>query len=128
MRASSVMLRQTGKNTPVRRYGPSLSFRSTSYSGFLPELHMIRLHRIVEGWLRYAREKQNPLGTTQGLQLPKRGSPERVYDSNILTKDDIRKGGIKMSQSVADNSPSLEQSITQKAKYQAGAALGSVKN
>ncbi len=37
-------------------------------------------------------------------------------------------GGIKMSQSVADNSPSLEQSITQKAKYQAGAALGSVKN
>ena len=83
---------------------------------------------IDEGLLRYAREKQNPLGTTQGLQLPKRGSPERVYDSNILTKDDIRKGGIKMSQSVADNSPSLEQSITQKAKYQAGAALGSVKN
>ncbi|MDX7753339.1 PLxRFG domain-containing protein [Aeromonas caviae] len=39
-----------------------------------------------------------------------------------------QKGGIKMSQSVADNSPSLEQSITQKAKYQAGAALGSVKN
>ncbi|WP_237671898.1 PLxRFG domain-containing protein [Aeromonas caviae] len=37
-------------------------------------------------------------------------------------------GGIKMSQSIADNSPSLEQSITQKAKYQAGAALGSVKN
>ncbi|MGU5727635.1 PLxRFG domain-containing protein [Aeromonas jandaei] len=37
-------------------------------------------------------------------------------------------GGIKMSQSVADNSPSLEQSITQKAVYQAGAALGSVKN
>ncbi|MBL0496538.1 PLxRFG domain-containing protein [Aeromonas caviae] len=33
-----------------------------------------------------------------------------------------------MSQSIADNSPSLEQSITQKAKYQAGAALGSVKN
>lgn len=83
---------------------------------------------IDEGLLRYAREKQNPLGTTQGLQLPKRGSPERVYDSNILTKDDIRKGGIKMSQSIADNSPSLEQSITQKAKYQAGAALGSVKN
>ncbi|MGL6255272.1 LPD38 domain-containing protein [Aeromonas caviae] len=53
---------------------------------------------IDEGLLRYAREKQNPLGTTQGLQLPKRGSPERVYDSNILTKDDIRKGGIKMSQ------------------------------
>lgn len=83
---------------------------------------------IDEGLLRYAREKQNPLGTTQGLQLPKRGSPERVYDSNILTKDDIRKGGLKMSQSVADNSPSLEQSITQKAVYQAGAALGSVKN
>nr|WP_323899701.1 PLxRFG domain-containing protein [Aeromonas caviae] len=39
-----------------------------------------------------------------------------------------QKGGIKMSQSIADNSPSLEQSITQKAKYQAGAALGSVKN
>lgn len=37
-------------------------------------------------------------------------------------------GGIKMSQSVADNSPSLEQSITQKAVYQAGAALSSVKN
>lgn len=37
-------------------------------------------------------------------------------------------GGIKMSQSIADNNPSLEQSITQKAKYQAGAALGSVKN
>ncbi len=37
-------------------------------------------------------------------------------------------GGIKMSQNIADNSPSLEQSITQKAKYQAGAALGSVKN
>lgn len=53
---------------------------------------------IDEGLLRYAREKQNPLGTTQGLQLPKRGSPERVYDSNILTKDDIRKGGLKMSQ------------------------------
>ncbi|WP_421323190.1 LPD38 domain-containing protein [Aeromonas veronii] len=53
---------------------------------------------IDEGLLRYAREKQNPLGTTQGLQLPKRGSPERVYDSNILTKDDIRKGWIKMSQ------------------------------
>ncbi|WP_421257654.1 LPD38 domain-containing protein [Aeromonas sp. 600886] len=53
---------------------------------------------IDEGLLRYARKKQNPLGTTQGLQLPKRGSPERVYDSNILTKDDIRKGGLKMSQ------------------------------
>ena len=53
---------------------------------------------IDEGLLRYAREKQNPLGTTQGLQLPKRGSPERVYGSNILTKDDIRKGRIKMSQ------------------------------
>lgn len=37
-------------------------------------------------------------------------------------------GGIKMSQSVADNSPSLEQSLKQKAAYQAGAALGSVKN
>ncbi|HHQ4892816.1 TPA: LPD38 domain-containing protein [Aeromonas veronii] len=41
---------------------------------------------------------KNPLGTTQGLQLPKRGSPERVSDSNVLTKDDIRKGGLKMSQ------------------------------
>ncbi|BDA17655.1 hypothetical protein KAM345_015690 [Aeromonas caviae] len=39
-----------------------------------------------------------------------------------------QKGGIKMSQSVADNSPSLEQSLKQKAAYQAGAALGSVKN
>lgn len=37
-------------------------------------------------------------------------------------------GGIKMSQSVADNGPALEQSITQKVKYQAGAALGSIKN
>lgn len=64
---------------------------------------------VDDGLLRYAREKQNPLGTTQGLQLPKRGSPERVLDPNILTRDDIRKaatnpGGIKMSQSntVAD--------------------------
>ncbi|WP_270682404.1 PLxRFG domain-containing protein [Aeromonas sp. QDB51] len=39
-----------------------------------------------------------------------------------------KKGGVKMSQNVADNSPSLEQSITQKAKYQAGAALGAVRN
>ncbi|MFQ1974479.1 PLxRFG domain-containing protein [Aeromonas veronii] len=73
---------------------------------------------------------KNPLGTTQGLQLPKRGSPERVSDSNVLTKDDIRKGGLKMSQSntAADDSKTLEQSIKQKAVYQAGAALSSVKN
>lgn len=84
---------------------------------------------IDEGLLRYVKEKQNPLGTTQELQLLKRGSPERVSGSNILTKDDIRKGGgIKMSQSVADNGPALEQSLKQKAAYQAGAALGSVKN
>lgn len=84
---------------------------------------------IDEGLLRYVKEKQNPLGTTQELQLLKRGSPERVSGSNILTKDDIRKGGgIKMSQSVADNGPALEQSIKQKAVYQAGAALSSVKN
>ncbi|WP_162516173.1 PLxRFG domain-containing protein [Aeromonas veronii] len=73
---------------------------------------------------------KNPLGTTQGLQLPKRGSPERVSDSNVLTKNDIRKGGLKMSQSntAADDSKTLEQSIKQKAVYQAGAALSSVKN
>ncbi|WP_419465243.1 LPD38 domain-containing protein [Aeromonas caviae] len=53
-------------------------------------------HRVLMGWveeglLRYAKEKQNPLGTTQGLQLPKRGSPERVYDSNILSRGDLAK-------------------------------------
>ncbi|MEA9441470.1 LPD38 domain-containing protein [Aeromonas caviae] len=64
---------------------------------------------IDEGLLRYAREKQNPLGTTQGLQLPKRGSPERVYDSNILTKDDIRKGGIKMSQASTAADAAMEK-------------------
>ncbi|MFM5474980.1 LPD38 domain-containing protein [Aeromonas veronii] len=64
---------------------------------------------IDDGLLRYAREKQNPLGTTQGLQLPKRGSPERVYDSNILTKDDIRKGGIKMSQTSTAADAAMEK-------------------
>lgn len=118
---------------------------------------------IDEGLLRYAREKQNPLGTTQGLQLPKRGSPERVYDSNILSRGDLAKDadkirdrvaaagpqasargehestrddgslppdGLKFSQSnsAADSGPALEQSLKQKAAYQAGAALGSVKN
>ncbi|MCR4450658.1 PLxRFG domain-containing protein [Aeromonas veronii] len=41
-----------------------------------------------------------------------------------------KKGGIKMSQSntAADDSKTLEQSIKQKAVYQAGAALSSVKN
>ncbi|WP_052448466.1 PLxRFG domain-containing protein [Aeromonas allosaccharophila] len=125
-------------------------------------------HRVLMGWveeglLRYAKEKQNPLGTTQGLQLPKRGSPERVYDSNILSRGDLAKDadkvrdrvtaagpqapargehesarddgslppdGLKFSQSntAADDSKTLEQSIKQKAVYQAGAALSSVKN
>lgn len=125
-------------------------------------------HRVLMGWveeglLRYAKEKQNPLGTTQGLQLPKRGSPERVYDSNILSRGDLAKDadkirdrvaaagqpspsrgkhestrddgslppdGLKFSQSnsAADSGPALEQSLKQKAAYQAGAALGSVKN
>ncbi|WP_410488417.1 LPD38 domain-containing protein [Aeromonas caviae] len=57
-------------------------------------------HRVLMGWveeglLRYAKEKQNPLGTTQGLQLPKRGSPERVYDSNILSRGDLAKDADK---------------------------------
>lgn len=125
-------------------------------------------HRVLMGWveeglLRYAKEKQNPLGTTQGLQLPKRGSPERVYGSNILSRGDLAKDadkirdrvaaagqpspsrgkhestrddgslppdGLKFSQtnSAADSGPALEQSLKQKAAYQAGAALGSVKN
>lgn len=58
-------------------------------------------HRVLMGWveeglLRYAKEKQNPLGTTQGLQLPKRGSPERVSDSNILSRGDIAKDADKV--------------------------------
>ncbi|MGU5529397.1 LPD38 domain-containing protein [Aeromonas caviae] len=58
-------------------------------------------HRVLMGWveeglLRYAKEKQNPLGTTQGLQLPKRGSPERVYDSNILSRGDLAKDADKV--------------------------------
>ena len=36
-------------------------------------------------------------GTTQGLQLPKRGSPKRVSDLNILTADDIRNSGVLFS-------------------------------
>ncbi|MFQ2510621.1 LPD38 domain-containing protein [Aeromonas caviae] len=57
-------------------------------------------HRVLMGWveeglLRYAKEKQNPFGTTQGLQLPKRGSPERVYDSNILSRGDLAKDADK---------------------------------
>ena len=52
---------------------------------------------------------KNPLGTTQGLQLPKRGSPERVSDSNVLTKDDIRKGGIKMSQTSTAADAAMEK-------------------
>ncbi|WP_439830962.1 LPD38 domain-containing protein [Aeromonas caviae] len=57
-------------------------------------------HRVLMGWveeglLRYAKEKQNPLGTTQGLQLPKRGSPERVYYSNILSRGDLAKDADK---------------------------------
>ncbi|WP_270830480.1 LPD38 domain-containing protein [Aeromonas sp. QDB63] len=58
-------------------------------------------HRVLMGWveeglLRYAKEKQNPLGTTQGLQLPKRGSPERVYGSNILSRGDLAKDADKV--------------------------------
>ncbi len=41
-------------------------------------------------------EIQNPLGTTQGLQLPKRGSPERVYGSNILSRGDLAKDADKV--------------------------------
>ncbi|WP_442866372.1 LPD38 domain-containing protein [Aeromonas sp. QDB25] len=63
-------------------------------------------HRVLMGWveeglLRYAKEKQNPLGTTQGLQLPKRGSPERVYDSNILSRGDLAKDADKIRDRVA---------------------------
>lgn len=60
---------------------------------------------VEEGLLRYAREKQNPFGTTQGLQLPKRGSPERVYSSNILTRGDIRKDADKVRDRVAAAGP-----------------------
>lgn len=56
---------------------------------------------IEEGLLRYAKEKQNPLGTTQGLQLPKRGSPERVSSSNILSRGDLAKDADKVRDRVA---------------------------
>lgn len=67
-------------------------------------------HRVLMGWveeglLRYAKEKQNPLGTTQGLQLPKRGSPERVYDSNILSRGDLAKDADKIRDRVASSGP-----------------------
>lgn len=55
---------------------------------------------------------------------PDGGKKFSQEDAQAQTK----KGGVKMSQSVADNGPALEQSITQKVKYQAGAALGSIKN
>lgn len=44
---------------------------------------------IGEGLLRYAKDEENALGTTQGLQLPKRGSPMRVSGVNLLSKEDI---------------------------------------
>ncbi len=67
-------------------------------------------HRVLMGWveeglLRYAKEKQNPLGTTQGLQLPKRGSPERVYDSNILSRGDLAKDADKARDRVTAAGP-----------------------
>ncbi|MCF5912046.1 LPD38 domain-containing protein [Aeromonas veronii] len=67
-------------------------------------------HRVLMGWveeglLRYAKEKQNPLGTTQGLQLPKRGSPERVSDSNILSRGDIAKDADKVRDRVTAAGP-----------------------
>ncbi|WP_279458757.1 hypothetical protein [Aeromonas veronii] len=67
-------------------------------------------HRVLMGWveeglLRYAKEKQNPLGTTQGLQLPKRGSPERVYDSNILSRGDLAKDADKVRDRVTAAGP-----------------------
>ncbi|NJI09021.1 PLxRFG domain-containing protein [Aeromonas veronii] len=59
---------------------------------------------------------------------PDNGGPDGGHKFSQESEQPAKKGGLKMSQSVADNSPSLEQSITQKAVYQAGAALGSVKN
>ncbi|GJA63265.1 hypothetical protein KAM351_18760 [Aeromonas caviae] len=66
-----------------------------------------------------------------GKQLQRTGQDDGGSGGKKFSQEAERPandGGIKMSQSIADNSPSLEQSITQKAKYQAGAALGSVKN
>ncbi|WP_323894461.1 LPD38 domain-containing protein [Aeromonas veronii] len=60
---------------------------------------------IDEGLLLYAREKQNPLGSTQGLQLPKRGSPERVPNSNILSRINLAKDADKVRDRIAAAGP-----------------------
>ncbi|MFQ2498960.1 LPD38 domain-containing protein [Aeromonas caviae] len=67
--------------------------------------HRVLMSWVEEGLLRYAKEKQNPLGTTQGLQLPKRGSPERVYGSNILSRGDLAKDADKVRDRVAAAGP-----------------------
>lgn len=68
------------------------------------------------------------LGKKMKRGSPDNGGPDGGHKFSQESEQPAKKGGLKMSQSVADNSPSLEQSITQKAVYQAGAALGSVKN
>lgn len=55
--------------------------------------------------LRNAGEKQNPSGTTQGLQLPKRGSPERVSNPNVLSRRDLAKDADKIRDRVAAAGP-----------------------
>ena len=62
----------------------------------------------------------------------KRGSPDDGGPDGgkkfSQEAEKAKKSDVKMSQSVADDGHVLEQSIRQKAEYQAGAALGTIKN